>query len=183
MKVKEFILEYKFVIVMFLGIVVGTLYTNLSGTTGNVKWNVFNSDYLANYSDITVNSMILWQYVIKSRVRDFFLIVLLGLTALCKPFLLLYLFYVGICCGALISVAVMHYGGMGILMYLASILPQYILYGISMYFLYRILYKRTARLKNIGIVIGIAAVLLVIGTYLEAYLNPIILKNLYVYLY
>lgn len=183
MKVKEFLETYKFVIVMFIGIVLGTIYANLTKGFGNEKWNVFNSAYLSNYSDITVNSMILWQYVLKSRLRDFFLVCLFGLTHLCRPFLLLYLMFLGICAGSLLSVAVMHYGGFGILIYLASVLPQYIFYAIALYFLYRILYKRTARMKNIVIVIGIAAVVLLVGTYVEAYLNPVILKNLYVYLY
>jgi uncharacterized membrane protein SpoIIM required for sporulation len=175
--------KYKFVLVILVGIVIGTCYTNFFPDSGNGAWNVFGSDYLSLYSDVTVNSMLLWEYVMKSRIRDFALLCLLGLTTLCRPVLMIYLLYLGMCSGVLISIAVMHYGFTGIMLYLASVLPQYLFYGAALYLIYRILYQRKAQPKNICIVLLIAVVLLIIGTYTEAYINPEILKRLYAYLY
>lgn len=183
MKVKLWIAQYKFVLIMLLGILAGTGYANLCVQMGWKSWDVFSSSYLSSYADITVNSTMLWQYVIHTRGRDFILLSVLGLTALCRPALMTYLFYVGACAGALMSSAIMYYGAGGLMIYTVSVLPQYVFYGIALFMMYKILYKRNANLKNIGIVLGIALVLLLAGTYTEAYINPGMLKKLYVYLY
>jgi stage II sporulation protein M len=150
---------------------------------GIASWDIFNSNYLSEYADVSINSMLLWQYVIRARLRDFFILCLVGFTVFCRPVLLIYLLFLGICAGTLISAAVMHFGFMGLILYMVSVLPQYLFYGIALYFTYKILYIRTAKMKNICLVLGIAMVLILLGTYTEAYLNPSMLKGLYVYLY
>lgn len=180
---KKWLSDYKFVLIMLAGIILGTGYVNLSVRMGWHTWDVFSSDFLASYADVTVNSMLLWQYVLRTRVKDFLLLSVLGITALCRPTLIAYLLYIGACMGALISSAVMHFGMTGLVIYLVSVLPQYIFYGTALYFLYKILYKRTARLTQVGIVLSIALAVLLVGTYTEAYMNPLLLKKLYVYLY
>lgn len=168
---------------MLIGILIGTGYANLSVRMGWKSWDVFSSSYLSSYADTTVNSTLLWQYVIHTRGRDFILLSILGLTALCRPALMTYLLYIGACAGALVSSAVLYYGAGGLLIYSVSVLPQYVFYGAALYLMYKILYRRTANFKNIGIVLGIALVLMLAGTYTEAYINPGMLKKLYVYLY
>ena len=170
-------------LILLLGIVLGTAYANLSLRMGWGKWDLFDSSFLTAYADITVNSMILWQYVLRTRIKDFILLSVLGMTRFCRPVLIAYLVYLGICAGALVSSAVMHFGVIGVMVYLASVLPQYLFYGIALWFLYRILYKRNARLSNIGIVLSVALIVLLVGTYTEAYINPAVLKRLYGYLY
>ena len=83
--------KYKFAIFIFLGIVLGTLYANIS-----VKYNAgyvdtFGSDYLALYEEVTVDGFKLWQYVCRTRIRDFTLLCIIGFTAICKPAFIFYL--------------------------------------------------------------------------------------------
>ena len=172
-----------FAIFIFLGIVLGTLYANIS-----VKYNAgyvdtFGSDYLALYEEVTVDGFKLWQYVCRTRIRDFTLLCIIGFTAICKPAFIFYLIYIGVSAGAFISYAVMNYniGGVGI--YLLSVFPQYILYTVSVALLIKLLYKKTPNspgIKNTWLVIMIAAVIMLIGTYLEAYINPYVLKQLFI---
>ena len=77
----------------------------------------------------------------------------------------------------------MYYGLAGIGLYLASVVPQYILYGTALYFLYQMFYVHHLTGKNVFIITAIAVILVGAGTYTEAYCNPLILKKLYGYLY
>lgn len=178
--------KYKFAIFIFGGIVLGTLYANLS-----VKYNAgyvdtFGSDYLALYGEVTVDGFKLWQYVCRTRIRDFGLLCIIGFTAICKPAFIFYLVYIGISAGAFISYAVMRYNMGGVAIYLLSVFPQYILYIVSVGLLIKLLYNKNPNApstKNVWIVIAAAAVIMLVGTYLEAYINPYILRKLFVLLY
>ena len=83
----------------------------------------------------------------------------------------------------LVSTSVMYYGLAGIGLYLASVVPQYILYGTALYFLYQMFYVHHLTGKNVLMIAAIAVILVGAGTYTEAYCNPLILKKLYGYLY
>lgn len=182
MKVKEFIIKYQYIFMMFLGILIGTCYANIMNEFC-LSWDVFNSNYLSDYNDITVNSVILWQYVVKNRGRDIIIILLLGLTRFRKLFLSVYLLYIGACVGVLMCIAIMRFGALGLLIYVASIMPHYILYAVAIYVLYNILLRKMICRKNKFILLMITFLLILLGTYLEAYVNPLIIKKLYVILY
>lgn len=183
MKIKAFVLRYRFTIMIFLGILIGTCYANLAHRCKFAMPDVYDSNYLSRYADVSMNYYSLWKYIIKYRLRDFIIICLAGLTMFRKHIISLYLLYIGICAGMLISVSVMYYGFVGLGVYLASVLPQYIFYGIVIYLLYKLFYIHGLNAKNVTAIIVIAVMLLFIGTYTEAYFNPSLLKKLYLYLY
>lgn len=87
-----------------------------------------------------MNYYALWKYIIRYRFRDLLLIGMMGLTAFRKYLIAFYIAYLGICAGMLVSTSVMYYGLAGIGLYLASVVPQYILYGTALYFLYQMFY-------------------------------------------
>lgn len=183
MKVKAFLLRYRFSIMIFVGILIGTCYVNLAYRFQIAIPEVYDGNYLSRYADVTMNHYSLWKYIIKYRVRDFAIIGIMGLTVLRRHMISLYLIYIGACAGMLISTSVMYYGFAGLGVYLSSVLPQYIFYGIALYFLYKIFYMHGLKWKNAAIILSITILLLFTGTYVEAYLNPELLKKLYLYLY
>jgi len=77
----------------------------------------------------------------------------------------------------------MHYNVAGVLIYLVSVMPQYIFYGISLWFLMKMIYNSEIKIQNKIIIVIIAVMLLIAGTYMEAYVNPELLKRLYVFMY
>lgn len=182
-KIKIFLQRYSFAITFFVGIFIGSCYVNAAYYYNIAIPEIYNQNYLAKYADISVNYYSLWKYIIKYRFRDFLIVGIMGLTVLKKYMVSIYLIYLGICAGMLISTAVMYYGFAGILLYLASVLPQYILYGIAIYILYQLFYFNYLNRKNVAVIVMMAVLLVAVGTYMEAYCNPYILKKLYGYLY
>lgn len=87
-----------------------------------------------------MNYYALWKYIIRYRFRDLLLIGMMGLTAFRRYLITVYIAYLGICAGMLVSTSVMYYGLAGIGLYLASVVPQYILYGTALYLLYQMFY-------------------------------------------
>lgn len=185
---KNVIYRYRFVLFLFLGILLGTGYINLIKKGIISTMDIYSDTYLSDYMDISVNNVSLWQYIIKTRLRDFVILCGVGLTVFSNVVLLGYMCYLGICNGILISTAVLHYGIGGIFVYMVSVFPQYIFYGLTIYLITRLFnvsgYSiKSIATKNVIIVIAIAVGLLLIGTYFEAYINPVLLKKLYLYIY
>ncbi len=180
---KSFVVRYRVALVIFAGIMVGTLYANLLVSYGKGQALVFNSGFLATFDEVSINGTYLWQYVCKTRLKDFVLLFIIGHTKIGKVAFNVYLAYIGISAGALISFAVMHYNVAGVLIYLVSVMPQYIFYGISLWFLMKMIYNSEIRIQNKIIIVIIAVMLLIAGTYMEAYVNPELLKRLYVFMY
>lgn len=183
MRLKAFLLRYRFSITIFIGILIGTCYVNIAYRCKIAVPEVYDGNYLSRYADVAMNYYSLWKYIIKYRIRDFAIIGIMGLTVLRRYIISLYLVYIGICAGMLISTSVMYYGFTGLGVYLSSVLPQYIFYGIAVYFLYRMFYMHGMKWKNAAVIVGLTIILLFVGTYMEAYCNPELLKKLYLYLY
>ena len=163
---QNFLLRHRFAVTFFAGICIGTGYANIAYRYQAALPEIYNQHYLSAYADITMNYYALWKYIIRYRFRDLLLIGMMGLTAFRKYLIAFYIAYLGICAGMLVSTSVMYYGLAGIGLYLASVVPQYILYG-----------------TNVLMIAAIAVILVGAGTYTEAYCNPLILKKLYGYLY
>lgn len=89
----------------------------------------------------------------------------------------------GTCAGAVISGTVLLYGAGGILLFLTMIFPQYIFYGLIFLHLLAKLERNslgrqthTVQLSEEVNSLLVMAVLFLMGTLLEAYLNPILLR-------
>lgn len=181
--VKKFFVSYRAALMIFAGILAGTIYANILVTYGKGQAMVFNSGFLATFDEVSINGTYLWQYVCKTRLKDFALLFIIGHTKLGKVAVNIYLAYVGMSAGALISFAVMHYNVAGVLIYLVSVMPQYIFYGISLWFVMKMIYNIDIKMRNRIIITVIAFMLLIAGTYLEAYANPELLRKLYIFMY
>lgn len=180
---KRFFARYRVALVIFAGILAGTIYANVLVSYGKGQALVFNSGFLATFDEVSINGTYLWQYVCKTRLKDFALILIIGHTKIGKVAFNVYLAYIGISAGALISFAVMHYNVAGVLIYFVSVMPQYIFYGISLWFIMKMIYNTEIRTQNKIVIVIIAIMLLIAGTYMEAYVNPEMLKKLYVFMY
>jgi len=89
----------------------------------------------------------------------------------------------GVCSGAVISGAVLLFGAGGILLFLTMIFPQYLFYGMIFVYLFAKLERnrigrqgKTVQLSEEVNVLLVITVLFLMGTLLEAYLNPILLR-------
>ncbi|MFR1766083.1 MAG: stage II sporulation protein M [Lachnospira sp.] len=183
MYLKNILIRYRFLLLILAGVVFGTCYANLMYKYGTYNKNIFTDDFLSVYDEVTINSLILWGYVCKNRLKDFLLMIILGLTGLCKPVFIAVFVMLGICSGTLLSFDVMRYGFTGILIYVVSIFPQYIFYMTALYIMVKAMYKKNFHRTKMWLLIVLAFIIVIIGTYFESYVNPVILKNIYYLIY
>lgn len=183
MRLVAFIKQYKVAIVIMAGLLVGTAYANISVKYYNANPALFSMDFLAVYEEVQVNSFSLWQYVFSTRIRDFLAVIILSFTNLRKIAVNGYIAYFGIITGAMISYAVMNHGATGVWVYLLSVLPQYTLYIIAYSILYSVKYEERIRGKNYirkcVLTVFLIVSLVFAGTYVEAYVNPAVMRWVY----
>ncbi len=185
---KHLFAKYEYFCVFLFGIIAGTCYVNLVAKyqIALPVFDIYQSTYLTNLADTSVQPKHLLLYVVKLRMRDYLLLWAVQFTAFSGIISGGYILFVGIGAGIFLSYAVIHFGLIGIVIYLLSILPQYIFYGICIYMIfickkrhgmYAIEPQRSSR--SIIILIMISFLMLTLGIYLEAYFNPVLIKWIY----
>ncbi len=183
---KELIFRrYRYIILIFIGMLLGTALINILIKMGVSTIDFLGSDYLAVYETVTVSGSMVWKYVIKARLKWFVFLAMGGITKFSILIFSLFVIGVGISSGALISASVTKYGMWGILVFVISIFPQFVLYAISFVIILKMFGNDRAvfKTKHKVILFFAAVVALVAGTYLEAVINPILLRKLYILMY
>lgn len=181
--IKKYIINQRFLISLFIGCILGTLFANIFGVKYISTWGIFNSDYFEKYSSVVINGKGLWIYIIKNRVQDIVLLGLLCMTPISIPAIMGYVGYMGASMGLVISVCSMQYGFFGLIIYLVSVFPQYIFYGLALFVIIKAIssnsnYKRyNDRIKKLGIA-AIVMLLMVLGSVGEAFVNPGLMQGI-----
>lgn len=155
---------------------------------------LLNEYTLYNMKYMTVDSSVLFYYILKSRLFSVLVITILSTTYLgmvvCAGASLWY----GVCAGSYLALAVLRYGVKGVLLVLAGVLPQFFLYVPAMVLLIRwcegiyrgiYLYKGIKNEAGGSLLlprrilqyVGIIALML-IGCVLESFVNPHIMMGL-----
>lgn len=118
---------------MFLAVIIVNLGKNifLKNTT------LLDENTLYNMKYMTVDSSVLFYYILKSRLTSVFLIVILSTTYLGMIVCAGATLWWGICAGTYLALAVLRYGIKGVLLVLAGVLPQFFLYAPAMILLIR----------------------------------------------
>ena len=183
MKASLLIRRYRFILFIFAGMIVGTVLFNIFIKLKITDADLLGNDYLAIYDSVRINGITVWKYVLKSRMKWLVFLVLAGITKIRIPIYGLFTMAGG--SGILISIMVLKYGLMGIAVFLISIFPQFIFYGIMYVLMLKIFIESTGLVgmrKNL-ILAGIVIAMFVAGTYMEAFLNPIALKKMYMLIF
>lgn len=167
-----------------IGLVIGTLFANYGFDLASLQ-----KSFLENYQVNIINKEILWSdlfvHILISRAAVF---LLLGvLIYFFKSNMILYLttVYLGFAFGVIISLLTVSYGVKSYLVLLGMMFPQFFVY-IALYILMikiadyqksfgtEVFFKE----KRIGYqkIILIVIIALVIGSFLESYINPVFFK-------
>ncbi|MDO4343677.1 MAG: stage II sporulation protein M [Eubacteriales bacterium] len=138
--VKEILLTAAF----FGGFLAGILFTDLWGNT-YLKENTFLSpENLVRVARQEIDTQALFFYLLKHRGKCALLLWLLGYTVVGIPAALLALVWIGCSAGVFLSLFVVHMHLMGVLMFLAAVLPQALFYGPMVWLLVLDVYDRCA---------------------------------------
>lgn len=130
---REFYGKYRFIVWFFLGIILGTFCMNIFCEYFYDKLGIYTTYFMENYGNIVVDKKELFWYVVRDYGLEAFLIFLLSPTSVGSVFLNLFCGYKGVVIALLISSSVLKYGVGGVLIYILSIFPHYITYGIMLW--------------------------------------------------
>jgi hypothetical protein len=140
--------------------------------------------YLNMFLTTSVNSGVLFRNTTKVRLELLLVVSFISFTRPKKVFFLILMFVLGLCGGTVISENTIYYIGtghfagkyIGMLVYLVSVLPQYLFYGVALLIIYRYCIKKDAPAGRLAAYIAVCAVIFLAGTFFESYFSPNMLK-------
>ena len=180
----------KFLPVFLTGFAAGVLYMALFGRSVVHETTLLSRYFFSKYQQVEFASGELFLYILKSRMSAFTLLWLTGFTFFGTAASLLALAWVGISLGITMTTAAMKLGFSGMLICLASGLPQLILYVPATAWLLRKISemsenreRRSSRysggrgqLLSYLLVWLLGFSLFFLGSLLESYVNPLFLR-------
>ena len=165
-----FLKRYRYMLAVMVGVIAGTLIANYAIINITDKVGV-------------LNNVALWQYIFKTRIKEFALFILLLITPVAVPAVYIIFGIIGMSVGMVVSVSVMNMGIKGMFVYIVMTFPHYIIYAITIFILISI--WETSRgsyvninIRKIAMALLVSFILLLAGTLCEAYVNPGCLKML-----
>lgn len=124
----EYLKKRLFLFTFLFGLVAGTFVINTMSSEYYQRINVTQDHYMEMISDVVVDRGDILKNGIAEYYKEFVIILVLNCFFFGKVYNALYLFVKGAGMGVVISSYVMKYGVKGLLIYIISIFPQYILY-------------------------------------------------------
>ena len=178
----------------FLGFLLGILFVNLWGNTYLKENELLNEQTLLSIKNTEIDRQALFIRILMQRGKAFLLLVLLGHTAVGIPVLAASLCWIGFAAGMFLSIFVIRMRLMGILLFLASIMPQSFVYapliwmmaeavmerGIARFRSRRVLEEWSGE-KSFMQTMGFCAALLLVGVLLESSVGLWLLKQAVTY--
>ncbi len=176
------------------GVFVGLIFVNLGKSILLENTGLLDEYTLYDMKYMTVESSALFYYVLQQRMISILLLAVLSTTylglAVCGGVTIWY----GMCAGVFLGTAVIRYGIKGILLVMAGVFPQYLLYVpgmLALLFWCQGIYKTIYLDRTCGFdgsktflmpksILKLVAIIIVfiLGCVLEAFMNPRILKGL-----
>lgn len=180
------------VILVIIGLFLGVLFANLFQSFYYERMMAYHNVIFTEIVAENINYSALFFYILKENFKEFIVFWMLSITILGIPYMVLRLVYFGFSIGFFISAIAMQYGLKGILLILAYEFPHGLIYlPIIIFSLYKgfdlcksIYYDNRnfsgmimLQLKNYTLLIVFLAMLLLLGSFLEAYVGSFFLKK------
>lgn len=181
---------YYMVYLFMIGLFIGILVVNVGHDTWIVDSDLLGTEMILRLKNSIPQGDGLFGYVLKHRMFTLCMLALLSTTMVGVPVICIYICYMGLSAGCLLSVAVIRYGIRGLLFVAAGLLPQafclvpaYIglfiwsvnlnrtLYAPKTYLDGYERYSKQFYLKK-GTQIVVVAAVVIMGCLLESYVNP-----------
>ncbi|MGN0408617.1 MAG: hypothetical protein ACI4EJ_10175 [Bacteroides sp.] len=184
--VTEYVIRNKYLLILYVGVIAGTFFANIFGRENINSWGLYNNEYLEMMTAVSFDYRQLFGYVALERAKLFGLMLLCGLTSVSTVCMLGFMLLGGFEFGIMVSMAVMQYGGAGVILVLVSLFPQWIFYIAAVMLMCRYCYgakeKKTVK-KEKAPATALMLVLIVAGVCTEVLLNPMLIKNLIYVIY
>lgn len=182
---KDDMLDGFIILILLTGCIAGAVMVNLNPAVFNEMFaNEDGSFYLNMFLTTSVDSKVLLKNTARIRLEFMMFLAMVSFTKLRKILFSIVVFMLGMCGGIMISENTIYYMQtqcfakeyIGMLVYVFSILPQYIVYTIAILILYRYCIKKEAPTKQLVIYIIICGAIFTVGAFCEAYVCPLLVK-------
>lgn len=178
--------EYRLFLWFIIGVLAGSLIINMFCRNYRGDINIYNS-YIYGHSNTINENINKWSYMLYcmgNYIKEFMIILLLNFTPFGNVFNRVFLCIKGILIGILVSANTLTYGAGGILLYIVSIFPHYIVYVPFVISSIYVSIKMSERVKEKDKKISIKAIFIVfilafLTSVLEAFANYSILQLIY----
>ncbi len=184
---KGFSGRLKLLPVFCAGLLAGIVIMNLGKSILLENTGLFDEDTLYHIKYMTVEGSALFSYVFRKRIITVMILAMLATTYLGLAVCMGTAFWYGMSAGGYLTALALRYGLKGILLALAGVFPQYLLYVPALMALlawseslFRGIYSRSGTetvedrgflIKKLGWLLAILGAVLA-GCFLEAYVNP-----------
>ena len=173
------------ILILLTGCIAGAVMVNLNPAVFNEMFaNEDGSFYLNMFLTTSLDSKVLLKNTARIRLEFMMFLAMVSFTKLRKILFSIVVFMLGMCGGIMISENTIYYMQtqcfakeyIGMLVYVFSILPQYIVYTIAILILYKYCIKKEAPTKQLVIYIVICGAIFTVGAFCEAYVCPLLVK-------
>ena len=175
------------------GFVLGIVFTSIWNLPSHGGSSLLAEEVLVGMKYIEIESDVFFSYVLQKRLGAVSLLILLSTTWMGVVFAYSYSAWLGLSAGILVATSVMQYGAKGILLVLVAVFPQIILYipvtfyllehcfafCLMLYYPHRVQGYRDKKegFKQILLRFLLLLVVVIIGCFLESYVNPPLMKK------
>lgn len=183
--------RFPFGYIFLAGLAAGIVTMNFGKNILLDNTGLLDENTLRQVSAMTLDSSVLFVFVLRKRMTEFAVLALAATTYLGLAACVCAAGWYGFCAGAFLAAGILRYGVKGILLALAATLPQYLVYGPALYGLLlwcgrtcRMIYGRGAyqgddkipALSGRVLSLLLLAAAAAIGCALESFVNPAIFK-------
>ncbi|MBH1941475.1 stage II sporulation protein M [Mobilitalea sibirica] len=180
------------IILLILGLFIGIFFANVFRNSYQEQINEYQNTVFQSVTTKDINYSGLFTYVLGKNFKEFAYFWMFSITILGIPYMAYKIFSFGFSAGFFISAVAMNYGFKGILLILVYIFPHGLIYlPIAMFSLYKgytlcqtVYFDNRNYLGSIFklvkpylLIILLLAIILLAGSFLEAYIGAFILKK------
>lgn len=168
-----------------LGFITGVIWIALWKENRFLSEGILDEKFIRNVEEMVIDKRAMFILCLGEKMRSFVLLFLLSFSSVNFWVTNLFFLISGVAIGSIVEVLIIRYGMQGILMYLTMIIPQGLFYGLGFILLgcwclqnerndSSLRNKKVQKIKNLKKSKAIFAsfFLLLIGVFLESYVNP-----------
>lgn len=130
---KKFLNHKKYILLLPVAILVGTVFANSAGIAAVRRWGIFSADYTDKFLSVDIAFSRVLSYVFAKRIRLLILTALACMTPVRDKLALGVCAYWGFSAGVILASLSMQYGTRYLAIFFCGILCHMILYGTGIY--------------------------------------------------
>lgn len=163
----------KYILLLPVAIIVGTIFANFAGVDKIKSWGIFSAEYMDKFLSVNIKFSSVLSYVFRKRIKLLIVVALACMTRIKDKLALLVCAYWGFSAGVIIASLSMQYGASYLVIFFCGILCHMVLYGIGICGMF--MNKGSSDRKSMALKYAIYVLVYMSGMIVEALMNCYVL--------